>query len=193
MSRPSESLPIRYLDRYSHKHSNMKGVKNDKKRHSMFLTSSNLDISSLYHSKSANRSMDTLINDKSKPAKKSSSGSKTSHLKRSTVLLDDNMVREYNLAIRALNKSPDETPAGKNKHKSSVSTSSSMSSLFSRESSMSIHDLLYEDFQDTQFTDGIQHKQLFCIGEAGNTEQVNAMELEEPVLAPLVRTQLEFC
>ncbi|SCU83538.1 LAFA_0D04170g1_1 [Lachancea sp. 'fantastica'] len=130
-----------------------------KKRHSMIVDTSGISsfagFSSLYGSKTTNRSLENVATDK-----KSGSGErlertkrKNSSLKRSTVLLDDNMVREYNLAVQSLahepldsRSSPQLRKTPQRTHQNTLSASSSMSSLFSRESAMSVQDLMFEDY-----------------------------------------------
>lgn len=114
-----------------------------KKRHSVFVDvrHSDGDSSPVYQTK--NRSLEAL--DSTHSAKKPHSRSK---LKRSSVLLDNTMVRDYNLAIRHFEKL-DSRPIQSSSSDSSISSNSSTtSSLFSTDSTTSIRDLLYEGLDE---------------------------------------------
>ncbi|SCU99797.1 LAMI_0G00892g1_1 [Lachancea mirantina] len=191
----------------------------DRKRHSMFLTSASLDLAAMYSSKN-NRSADTLVaerkTEKPVPTRKSTVSRGKSMLRRSAVLLDDNMVREYNLAVRALDtgapvRGPtrpqtraSQTPVIKEHeppscrgHKSSVSTSSSlsssMSSLFSRDSSFSIHDLMYQDFLENQSSEKPQRGANVYVVDVQAIAQAQDVDIwSEPAALVDARTRLEF-
>ncbi|QLL32190.1 hypothetical protein HG536_0C03580 [Torulaspora globosa] len=126
------------------------------KRHSVFVdvrhskstqSPSDTDSSKFDIYQTKNRSLEALAEiDTTNCAKKAHSRSK---LKRSSVLLDNTMVRDYNLAIRHFEKL-DTRPIQSSSSDSSISSSSSTtSSLFSTDSTTSIRDLLYEGLDDT--------------------------------------------
>ncbi|SCV01687.1 LANO_0F13014g1_1 [Lachancea nothofagi CBS 11611] len=180
-----------------------------KKRHSMMVSPSSLDMtgfssftafSGLYGSKAGNRSAEDMRSGDAsfvappETSRKSHIGkSKTSSLKRSTVLLDDSMVREYNLAIQELTKEQTDhfSPQRKTPHRShhsTVSASSSMSSLFSRESSMSVQDLMYEKC-DAELPSQTKYQGKGFFTEAEELEKWN---WRDESLEHTKRTQLDF-
>ncbi|SCU97465.1 LADA_0H06436g1_1 [Lachancea dasiensis] len=176
-----------------------------KKRHSMLMAPSTLDItgissfaafSGLYNSKSGNKSADDVATSKAEPTAQRGSGKpKNTSLKRSTVLLDDNMVREYNLAIQELaqengsRSSPSSRKTPHRIHHSSVSASSSMSSLFSRESTMSIQDLMYQELSPESAGQTTYHQKGFFTG----TMELELVDWEdEEFSGKPSRTQLDF-
>ncbi|CUS21475.1 LAQU0S03e03444g1_1 [Lachancea quebecensis] len=176
------------------KNSSLRRIKTEKKRHSMVLTPSSLDLSSLYGTKNSNKSMDALVPERSSTQRKSSGKSR---MKRSTVLLDDNMVREYNLAIQELNNFGSGTGTALPRSdastaNSSVSTSTSMSSLFSRESSMSIHDLMYQDCveNETGSENVLEKGEVVTLNSNTASSWSNAVD-DVPVECSQ-RTQLDF-
>ncbi|QLQ80447.1 hypothetical protein HG537_0D04470 [Torulaspora globosa] len=117
----------------------MKRTKTTSKRHSVFV-----DVrQSSYQTK--NRSLEALASDIA--STKTQSRSK---LKRSSVLLDNTMVKDYNLAIRHFEKLDTRTLQSSSSDNSISSNSSTTSSLFSTHSTTSIRDLLYEDHDECQ-------------------------------------------
>ncbi|CDO96234.1 unnamed protein product [Kluyveromyces dobzhanskii CBS 2104] len=66
-----------------------------------------------------------------------------SHLKRSTVILDDKMVREYKLAVEKLTPEDKDQVTNRSDSSKSISSLMSMDSVLSRDSS--IMDLLLEE------------------------------------------------
>lgn len=133
---------------------------NNKKRHSMFidikhtmplLSDVTHETTSKHVYQSKNKSMETLTRDEA-PALVTSRKKKASihtKLKRSSVLLDNSLVRDYNLAINHFENSESSFQgASFESSQSSYSISSNgsrVSSLFSSASTISIHSLIYDD------------------------------------------------
>lgn len=170
---------------------------NSKKRHSMFL-----DIRSSITAQGAldeedkfdayqgkNKSADTLplddfastsstMNSTKKPQRKGK-------LKRSSVILDNTLVRDYNLAIRHFEKLDTRTMQASHSNKSIASTGSTVSSLFSSTSTTSIRDLLYDAMEkeyeeDCQIIDKSHNMNFDCRLRADGTS------------SRYIRTNLDF-
>ncbi|SCU89237.1 LAME_0E02674g1_1 [Lachancea meyersii CBS 8951] len=181
-----------------------------KKRHSMMVDTSGISsfagFSSLYGSKTANRSLEDVAATTRKKSSDVDLGTrKSSALKRSTVLLDDNMVREYNLAVQSLTHDPlrthqsPQTRQPVRKHQSSLSSSSSMSSLFSRDSAMSVQDLIFEEWANEAACEPMEPVQKgFYTEPQPQLERELELELafwdnkDDEEWTPHRRTQLEF-
>lgn len=133
---------------------------NSKKRHSMFidikhnmplLSDVTHETTSKHAYQSKNKSMETLQREEAPalaaPKKKVNTHTK---LKRSSVLLDNSLVRDYNLAMNHFENpesSPQDAPLETSQSTYSISSSGSrVSSLFSSSSTISIHNLIYDDF-----------------------------------------------
>lgn len=132
---------------------------NSKKRHSMFL-----DIRSTrgiieeekrfdpYQGK--NKSAEALNSGESSLAGPTTTTTKKpqsrGRLKRSSVILDNTLVRDYNLAIKHFEKLDTRPIQPSHSTKSIASTGSAVSSLFSSTSTRSIRDLLYDDFESDE-------------------------------------------
>lgn len=168
----------------------------------MVLTASSLDLSSIYNSKGSSKSTDSIVAERPSALRK---GSSKSRMKRSTVLLDDNMVREYNLAIRELDYShrcnkplaaAEMSASRQNEsvmtHRSAVSTSSSMSSLFSRESSVSIHDILYHDCEEEEMREGNAMADQWFLTPGLESSKQLTWALDDQPQKCTRRTQLDF-
>lgn len=114
-----------------------------------------------------------------------------SKLKRSSVLLDNTLVREYNLAISHFEKldSRPTTPIQSSRSNKSISsTGSRVSSLFSSRSTLSIHDLLYDGLDkdcedDCEILDQMQTK---------NSCRLRIDDLSNGSSVTYERTNLEF-
>ncbi|CEP62822.1 uncharacterized protein LALA0_S06e04632g [Lachancea lanzarotensis] len=182
-----------------------------KKRHSMIVDTSGISsfagFSSFYGSKTSNRSMENVTTDKkngaTERAERSERGKrKNSSLKRSTVLLDDNMVREYNLAVQTLahepldlRSSPQLRKTPQRTHQSTLSASSSMSSLFSRDSAMSVQDLMFEDYSSVSESVECMQKGFFTEpqgNQALNLDLGGWDNDNDEDMTPSRRTQLDF-
>lgn len=127
-----------------------------KKRHSVFID--------IRHTKSVQSTLEEeagkpemyQAKNKSVEAQSSNTGAvatrKTqsrSKLKRSSVLLDNTMVRDYNLAIRHFEKLDTRPIQTSSSHGSISSNSSTVSSLFSATSTTSIREMLYDDLEES--------------------------------------------
>lgn len=105
-----------------------------------------------------NRSLDTLALEDDltlqevakQPVKKFTAKNKTSKLKRSSVVLDNTLLRDYNLAINHFENDVSPLIQNSQSNNSISSTSSKISSLFSSNSCISIHDLLFEELVNEQ-------------------------------------------
>lgn len=132
---------------------------NSKKRHSMFLDimsskagqSGNEKESILDAFQGKNKSVDALPlelpSSNESSAMTSKKAQSKSKLKRSSVILDNTLVRDYNLAIRHFEKLDTRPMQSSRSNKSITSTGSAVSSLFSSTSATSIRDLLYDDLE----------------------------------------------
>lgn len=124
-----------------------------KKRHSVFIdirhsmAPSDTDCSKPEMYQVKNKSLEELASEarSTNTTKRTHSRSK---LKRSSVLLDNTMVRDYNLAISHFEKLDTRPIQSSSSHNSISSNSSTVSSLFSSASTTSIRDLLYEDLEE---------------------------------------------
>jgi len=77
-----------------------------------------------------------------------SSETKAKALKRSSMMLDGNIIRDYNLAVKGMNDEQNTTRS--NSESSITSNQSSISSLFSNGNSNNLRDLLYEELDTVQ-------------------------------------------
>lgn len=171
---------------------------NSAKRHSMFLPTSN----ELFILNNGNKSTSELTN--TSASANTSEKSRKTKLKRSTVILDANMVRDYNMAIDALNGKPGETASTRSDSQTSIA--SSTNSLFSLSNSVSIHELLYEEFQEeddepklifskkpSESKETSYNKCFFIFDEHGNLSQEPVKNVfEQELRTPASRTQLDF-
>ncbi|QLG70409.1 hypothetical protein HG535_0A03480 [Zygotorulaspora mrakii] len=138
---------------------------NGKKRHSMFIDlkhsilSANDPIteSTFKHSfQTKNKSLDSLALEDDltlqevpqKMNRKAITAKKTSKLKRSSVVLDNSLLRDYNIAVNHFENPVSTTIQSSHSNHSISSVASKISSLFSSNSCLSIHDLLNEDITD---------------------------------------------
>lgn len=115
-----------------------------------------------------------------------------SGLKRSTVILDDNMVREYKLALEKLtldNTKQAHVHAQAPKQINTSDSASSISSMLSRDNS--IMDLLLIDEDESEFLDGEETSEVVFLSK-GQSQLDFQLDLWENDTAVLSRTPLEF-
>lgn len=119
-----------------------------------------------------------------------------SGLKRSTVILDDNMVREYKLALEKLTlDNTKQAHAHAHAHAQApkqINTSdsaSSISSMLSRDNS--IMDLLLIDEDESEFLEGEETSEVVFLSK-GQSQLDFQLDLWENDTAVLSRTPLEF-
>ncbi|BAO40151.1 chaperone protein htpG [Kluyveromyces marxianus] len=115
-----------------------------------------------------------------------------SGLKRSTVILDDNMVREYKLALEKLTLDNTKQAHAHTQAPKQINTSdsaSSISSMLSRDNS--IMDLLLIDEDESEFLDGEETSEVVFLSK-GQSQLDFQLDLWENDTAVLSRTPLEF-
>lgn len=158
----------------------------------------------------------------------SSSSSSTAHkkatssrskLKRSSLLLDETLLKDYHSAIKHMQVNatkeekplltPSPTQSTRSESDTSLSSSkSSISSIFSQDKDYTIHDLLYEEIEemdktanspkinDTIAIDESKALFVFCANESSlklpYTETLYELNLDTPVTGPDRRTSLNF-
>ncbi|CAI4059734.1 hypothetical protein SUVZ_04G2850 [Saccharomyces uvarum] len=194
-----------------------------KKRQSMFLGSRNsvMSLSSELdqgHSKTKQKSQEGSCSSSSSTAHKKATSSR-SKLKRSSLLLDETLLKDYHSAIKHMQVNapkeeklllvPSPTQSTRSESDTSLSSSkSSISSIFSQDKDYSIHDLLYEEIEemdktangpkinDTIAIDESKALFVFCANESSlklpYTETLQELNLDTPVTGPDRRTSLNF-
>ncbi|CAI1913360.1 hypothetical protein SEUBUCD646_0D02830 [Saccharomyces eubayanus] len=194
-----------------------------KKRQSMFLESKSslMSLSNEFaqgHSKTKQKTQEGVSSSSSSSAHKKSTSSR-SKLKRSSLLLDETLLKDYHSAIKHMQVNapreeklllvPSPTQSTRSESDTSLSSSkSSISSIFSQDKNYSIHDLLYEDIEemdktangpkidDTIAIDESKALFVFCTNESSMklpyNETLHELNLDTPVMGPNRRTSLNF-
>ncbi|CAI4037311.1 hypothetical protein SMKI_02G1810 [Saccharomyces mikatae IFO 1815] len=195
-----------------------------KKRQSMHLgsKSSLISLSSEFgheHSKTKQKKEESPSHSPFPSATHKKRTSKQSSLKRSSLLLDETLLKDYHSALKhmqtntpkeeKLHMAPSPTQSTRSQSDASLSSiKSSISSIFSQDKDYSIHDLLYEEIEEMDKTtsafkinntiamDDSKALFVFCSNESSSkttsTETLNELNLDTLDMGTDRRTSLNF-